>query len=165
MTMDMTERDHLDAAETMLADAHEYESGSPEQLGLSVLALAHVMAGLLRDTLQPAQRPPAPEFPAWNVIVRVRATVNTNSAKNAISALKARLIRAGFSPMDDPGDSYHSAQPASAGTWATVISVTDVLVAETGNYARLQLCTELSRANFSYEDRVRPGDWFRSEDQ
>jgi hypothetical protein len=164
--MSMNEQDHLEAAETALDAARERDPGDPEQLGLSALAIAHVLTALLRDTLRPAAvpRPYSPETAAWNVIVRVQETVPAISAGEAVTELTARLLAAGFDPMEDHGEGYHSAQRASDGTWATVISVVSVLVAESGAAARRQLGSELSRAHFVYDERVRPRDWFLSED-
>lgn len=160
----MNEQEHLDAAEAFLAGAELHETGNPEQLGLGVLAIAHVLTALLRDTLTPASvpRPYSPETAVWSVIVRVRATVTADSAETATGILSASLVGQGFDPMDDPG--YHSAQPAGDGTWATVISVVACRLAESGSAARRQLTEELMLAHFSYDERIQRGDWFQSED-
>lgn len=154
---------HLAVAEHYLDEADMHEPGSSGQLGLSVLALAHVMTALLRDTLQPGD--PAPRItPAWNVIARVRAVVTAGDAETAIARLAERLRRQGFAPMEDHGDGYHCAQPAGDGTWATVVSVVDVLRAPSGYDARRQLTGALATARFTFDSRVQPSDIFLSED-
>lgn len=163
----LNEQQHLAAAEAALARAEEHDPGSANSLGLGVLAIAHVLTALLRDTLQPVPvpRPYTPEIPVWNVTVRVRETVPADSAGDAITALAGKLARAGFDPIDGPGESYFSAQQAGDGTWATVVSVVACLRADTGAAARYQLTGELSVAGFLYDSRVQRGDWLLSEDQ
>lgn len=163
----MNEQKHLEAAETALARAQECDPGDPELLRLAALAIGHAFTALLRDALKPASvpRPYSPKTAMWNIIVRVRETMTADSAAAAIIKLAAGLTSAGFDPMDDHGEGYHSAQLVSDGTWATVVSVVACLRAESGAAARYQLTVELSRAGFLYDERVQRGDWFLSEDQ
>jgi hypothetical protein len=161
----MDKHEHLAEAESALAAAGGFPPGNQAPLGLCARAIAHALTALLADALEPPAPRPAPEDLVWNVIVRVRENRNVSSAQTAIDALKGSLTAAGFVPMDDPGQDYHDARPAGGGTWDTTVSVVDCLLAPSGDAARSQLLSALGDAGFySIDPRIRPRDWFRSED-